>query len=200
MENNPEQELIDLIVGQIEDDERILEGLGGGTLSLEDVEAWRSRRWQAEKRFMSESGRWIGAMREKGFGRMMSRSKTQTFGQSSRRSSRAPQRRSARRKRPAEAATRPTHRFVLDLADLGLPCSLTVTGAYDDVLDAGTWHARHIHHLKGSPSSVRDTVKSAIVEERVSPVSAEERSGGLRGEEQVSDEARNQTRSGYASA
>ena len=199
MENNPEQELIDLIASEIEEDEKILDGLGGGTLSLEDLERWRAKRWESDRRFMVASRRHIADMHAKGFGRMMSGSRRQTFGQSYRRTARVPARRASPRKKtpPARAASAP-HHFSLAMSDLGLPCSMRIIGAYEEVLEIGSWHARRVHHLKGSPSSVRDTVKSAIVEEQVSPVSAEERTHGLRGEEQVSDEARNQTRSGFS--
>jgi hypothetical protein len=201
MKNNPEERLIGLLADQIQDDEKVLDGLGSGTLSLEELEAWRDRRWGIERDFLKQTIRLIEEMRKEGFGRMMRHSDMQRFGMSARRRRSAADFKTARpvKGKPAPKAkgngkVRPD-RFSLELKDLGLPCSLRVTGTYDDVLDAGAWHARHVHNLRGAMDSVRDTVKSAIVEEQTTPLSLAERYPGRRSEEQVSDEAANQTRS-----
>lgn len=70
---NPELALIDAIVEQIVDDERLIEGLGDGSLALEDVERWHRRRVAGAARFEKECGSLIAAMRSQGFGRMMRR-------------------------------------------------------------------------------------------------------------------------------
>lgn len=206
MKTNPELKLIDLIVDQIDDDEDVVDGLGSGTLSLQELEAWRQRRWQAEKRFLQESGRLIEEMRAEGFGKQMRHSDVQRFGMSARKRRSTPEPKAARPvKEPAASKTKAkgsgnggkvrADRFTLELKDLGLPCSLRLGGTYDDVLDLGAFHARHVHHLRGTMDSVRDTVKSAIVEQQDTRLSVQERFSGRRTEEQVSDEAANQTRS-----
>lgn len=213
MKNNPEQTLIDLIADQIQDDEKVLDGLGSGTLSLEELEEWRDRRWQAERVFLKETIRVIEQMRAEGFGRTMRHSDVQKFGMARRKGAkRAPARAlkgfAARPERPVTKSKAPARgpakvpddRFTLALKDLGLPCNLRVAGTYDDVLDAGAWHARHVHNLRGTIDEVRDTVKTAIVEQQVTPYSLAERFPGRRSEEQVSDEAANQTRSSGVSS
>jgi hypothetical protein len=71
VQGNPELRLIDVIADQIQDDERLLDGLGDGTLGLEDVEAWRRRRAASAAGFLDRCGRLIAAMRAQGFSRMM---------------------------------------------------------------------------------------------------------------------------------
>jgi predicted small metal-binding protein len=200
---NPEMLLIDLLADQIQDDEWILEGLGGGTLSLGDVERWRQRRFDAEKRFLHESGALIEGMRRQGFASEMRTA-------SSRKAIQPRRRRAAgtRARRPvaavAPAPSRPPETprvFSLALADLGLPCSLSVSGSYDEVLDAGVWHARHAHGMRDGKADLRDAIKSALVEQQAASLSAEERYGSVRSEAHVSNEAANQTRgSGFFSA
>lgn len=188
---NPELELIDRLASQIDEDERLVEGLGSGTLSLRDLEAWRQRRWEAERRFLQETGELIKEMRRQGFSKTMAHSEAPRDG---RRGGRKAKLAGARRGKPFAADGAPEkreRRFVLELYDLGLPCTLTVSGSYESVLDAGVWHARHIHHLRGSVASLREAVKSAMREEAV----------GIRPPAAVSDEAANMTRgSGFASA
>ncbi len=70
---NPELRLIELIAAQIQDDERLLDGLGDGVLSLQDVERWHRRRRAAHDRFLDECGRVIAEMRAQGFSRIMRR-------------------------------------------------------------------------------------------------------------------------------
>lgn len=70
-EKNPEILLIDRIADQIQDDERLIDGLGDGSLGFEDVEKWYERRRAASSRFLEDCGRFIGSMRTDGFGRLM---------------------------------------------------------------------------------------------------------------------------------
>lgn len=191
---DPERLLIDLLAEQIEDDEWIIEGLGAGTLSLGDLERWRSRRWEAEKRFLHESGRLIESMCRQGFGTVMSTT-------SVRRALRLRRQRAgrSRARRPIFATPSPAasfgqkQRFSLELGDLGLPCSLRVVGNYDEVLDAGVWHARHAHGMRDGKADLRDSIKSAIIEQRSTNLCTEELFRGERTEAQVSSEAFNQT-------
>ncbi len=204
MKNNPEQKLIDLLADQIQDDERVLDGLGSGTLSLEELQEWRQRRWYMERRFLQESSHLLDQMQSEGFGKTMRHSDMQRFGMARPKrkgngktalAAAAKAKKGAKTAASSKSAEPTAARFSLDLADLGLPCALHVAGTYDDVLDAGIYHARHVHHLRGSADSVMDTVKSAIVEHQTTELSTAERYPGKRSEEQVSDEAANQTRS-----
>ncbi len=193
--SNPEQLLIDVIVDQIEDDEGLIDGLGSGTLSLRDVERWRERRWESERGFMRETGRLIGRMREEGFDHEM---RSGARPAASRARAHPAEKRPSRRVTPAEQAERLVRplrrRFSLELADLGLPCSLYIEGDYDDVLELGAWHARHAHHLHGGADSVRETLESSIVEVQSTRLAPETRFHGRRPEEVVSNEWANRTR------
>jgi hypothetical protein len=71
--DNAESLLIDLITDQIVDDERLIEDLGTGRVSLQDLEQWLDQRRVSSQSFIEECGRLIGAMRSKGFGRVMRR-------------------------------------------------------------------------------------------------------------------------------
>lgn len=203
-EPNPELLLIDEIASQIEDDERVIEGLGTGILSLGDLERWRQSRWEAEKRFLHETGRLIEEMRRQGFGHMMSSSRPGPDLRRPQRAGTLPALRPRRRRRPFESrAPEPTarrgprqRRFTLELAELGLPCSLRLSGGYDEVLDAGAWHARRSHRVEGGMESLRDSLAHAIVEDMNGP---DRRFGRGSEQELVSDEAANQTRSGASS-
>ena len=68
---NPELKLIDLIADHIRDDEQLIDGLGDGTLGMEDVERWYRRRLETTPRVLEECGRLILSMRALGFTRMM---------------------------------------------------------------------------------------------------------------------------------
>lgn len=187
--SNPEGELIDLIVEQLEDDEAVIEGLGAGTLSLRDLERWRERRWQSERRFMKETGRVIGRMRDEGFGQEM------RHGQA--RAERSGSRNVPYRREPQPQPRRSSsngRRFSLELEDLGLPCTMRLAGDYDDVLDAGVFHLRHSHRVHGSEESLRETVESAIVELQRTAQAPETRYRGFRSEERPSNEWENRTR------
>lgn len=70
---NPELRLIELVADQIQDDERLLDALGDGTASLEDVEAWYRRRKNAEASFVDSLGHAVSDMRAQGFSRVMRR-------------------------------------------------------------------------------------------------------------------------------
>lgn len=72
-QDNPEERLIDLVAGQIEDDERLIDGLGAGVLSLEDVERWQADRRRREPEFTAECQALIAQMRAQGFQRLMRR-------------------------------------------------------------------------------------------------------------------------------
>lgn len=200
---NPENLLIDLLAEEIEKDESILEALGAGTVSLEDMEHWYERRQQILRGFLEEAGRLIGEMRAQGFERSMRRSGK----------SRAASRREGGGKlsfeRPtgkkAQKPAPPQQRFYLDLREMKVGCTMKLSGDYDDLLDAGTWHLRHAHKVHGSEASVRELVESAISEVPLSRLSLEERTGGLRPEAAVSDESANRARpapgpGGYYSA
>lgn len=196
---NPELALIDTIAEQVQDDERILEGLAAGTLSLEEVEAWHQRRWRAEKDFMKRCGELVADMRRRGLGGQMSRGTAVGPGSTIKEGGRPL--RGSERRHGASAAHEPPPagrdggaRFSLDLSRLGLPCSLTVGGTYDEVLDAAIWHARHCHGMRDAKGDLVAVLRKAIVEEPAHRLAPEERLG-RRGEELVSDEAVNQTRS-----
>jgi hypothetical protein len=197
---NPENLLIDLLAEEIERDESILEALGAGTVSLEDMEHWYERRGQVARGFLEEAGRLVAEMRAQGFERSMRRSG---------KSRAAPRREGGgplRFERPAgKRAAKPApppQRFYLDLRDLKAGCRMRLSGDYEELLDAGTWHMRRAHKLHGSEASVRELVESAISEVPLSRLSLEERTRGLRPEEAVSDESANRTRpaGGYYSA
>ena len=70
---NAEQTLIELVAGEIAEDERLLDALGDGTMSLEDVEAWQRRRAAAAPAFAARCARAVASMRSRGFGRNMRR-------------------------------------------------------------------------------------------------------------------------------
>ena len=70
---NAEQKLIELVAAEIAEDERLLDALGDGTMSLEDVEAWQRRRAAAAPAFAARCRRAVAAMRSRGFGRNMRR-------------------------------------------------------------------------------------------------------------------------------
>ena len=161
---NPEQRLIEVLADQIADDERIIEGMGTGLLSLEDLERWRQLRWESEKRFLHETGELIAAMRKEGFGGSMRHADSE-----SRPAPRAPKLSTKRRYRQPVQEDRKAEpaqetRYVLELADLGLPCSFRMQGSFEDVMDAGVWHARHVHKVRGTLSSLRGVIKSAMCE------------------------------------
>lgn len=192
MDQNPENELIELIAAQIEDDARILEALGSGSMSVGDLERWRQNRWGDEKRFLHETGRLIGAMRAQGFdGQMRSGH--------DRKLERRPSPVGGKRKRAPQAAEAPLvstdgeRRFAVSLADLGLPCTLRVEGTYDEVFDSAVRHARRDHHLHGSEDSIREAVRGALVEVQREREAPEQRLG-RRPESLASDEAANMTR------
>jgi hypothetical protein len=70
---NAELKLIELVAGEIQEDERLLDALGDGSMSLEDVERWQRRRRGAAPRFADKCGRAVAEMRRQGFGRTMRR-------------------------------------------------------------------------------------------------------------------------------
>lgn len=70
---NAEQKLIELVAAEIADDERLLDALGDGTMSLEDVEEWQRRREGAAPGFAAKCGRAVSEMRARGFNRSMRR-------------------------------------------------------------------------------------------------------------------------------
>ena len=200
---NPENLLIDLLAEEIERDESILEALGAGTVSLEDMEHWLERRRQIVQGFIAEAGSLISEMRTQGFERSMRRSGKSRA--ASRREGGGPLRFERPTGKRAQKPAPPPQRFYLDLRDLKAGCRMRLSGDYDDLLDAGTWHLRHAHKLHGSEASVRELVESAISEVPLSRLSLEERTGGLRPEAAVSDESANRSRpapgsGGYYSA
>jgi len=70
---NAEQKLIELVAGEIAEDERLLDALGDGTMSLEDVELWQKRRAAEAPAFAARCGRVVAEMRSRGFSRSMRR-------------------------------------------------------------------------------------------------------------------------------
>lgn len=72
-ESNPELLLIDMLVDEIVEDERLVDAFGTGTLSFEDVEAWLERRKAGSARFLDACEGHVAAMRRMGFGRQMRR-------------------------------------------------------------------------------------------------------------------------------
>lgn len=60
---NPELKLIDLLATRIQEDQRFLDRIGGGTPSIDSLEDWWNARAQSESRFLRESGHMLAEMR-----------------------------------------------------------------------------------------------------------------------------------------
>lgn len=192
---NPESLLIDLLADEVERDEQLIEALGGGTIDLKDVENWHDQREQYQRAFIARAKSLIAEMREDEFERNMRRTGDRT---ASPRHGGGPLKfdRGAPGEARAEKPPPPPQRFYLDLRDLGVGCSMRLSGSYDDILDAGSWHLRHAHKVHGDEASVRELVESAVSEVPTTRLSLEERTHGLRPEEDVSDESANRSRAG----
>lgn len=70
---NPELSLIDLLADRIAEEQELLEGLGSGTVSLEDAKAWLGRQKEANPRFLAACERLLASMERLGFRRQMRR-------------------------------------------------------------------------------------------------------------------------------
>lgn len=70
---NPELSLIDLVADRIAHEQRLLEGLGAGTLSLGDVKVWLLEHKEAGARFIADCERLVASMERLGFRRQMRR-------------------------------------------------------------------------------------------------------------------------------
>ena len=56
-------------------------------------------------------------------------------------------------------------RYTMDCREAGEGCSLTLSGTYDEVLQAGVAHAQSAHGMKGDDAKIREDVKGFIKEQ-----------------------------------